>query len=203
MLLHPVLFPTRGQEREPPATPGLGRSRTLPSPPHPSPAPSIPPPWPEDLHVHAAVSCRQRLYSPQLTPAPALEAALCPTPACPPASHPSCPQAAPLQAPRCGGCSCALPPSSRCGLCCPTQGFRLAWPCGWPHYTRLGPGSLSPDPAQAPSLSCQAQIEVPTLANEKSTLGAKYLVSGGGGLGQVPSSSCTSAPSPRKSRVKN
>lgn len=83
VLLHPVLFPTRGQERAPPATPGLGRSRTLPSPPHPSPAPSIPPPWPADLHVHAAVSCRRRLYSPQLTPAPALEAALCPTPACP------------------------------------------------------------------------------------------------------------------------
>ena len=42
-----------------------------------------------------------------------------------------------------------------------------------------------------------------TLANEKSALGAKYLVSGGGGLGQVPSSSCTSAPSPRKTRVRN
>ena len=128
--------------------------------------------------------------------------------ACPPASHPSCPQAAPLQAPglespRWGGCSCALPPSSRCRLCCLTQGFRLAWPCGWPHYTRLGPGSLSPDPAQVPSLSCQTQMEVPTLASEKSALGANYLVSGGGGLGPVPSSFCTSAPSPRKSRVRN
>ena len=79
VLLHPVLLPTRGQERAPPATPGLGRSRTLSSPPHPSPAPSAPPPWPVDLHVHAAVGCSHRLFSPQLTPAPALEAALCPT----------------------------------------------------------------------------------------------------------------------------